>query len=1160
MRPAIKSLAALGLAGWLLGGCTLDFEEFRPYTEEPPPVLPDGDMDTPIVDLGVEMGPPIDMMPPVRDTDGDGVDDDVDNCVDDPNADQADLDGDGIGDVCDPDADGDDVADDVDNCLRLQNPEQFDLDRDGEGDACDDDIDGDGLDEAAEMARGTDPRIADTDVDGFRDGDDTCPLRADRVGLDSDGDGYGDACDEDDDGDGVRDWRDNCPGTANPDQAEATCAGDLDGDGIADAADNCPYVKNPDQAIAPCESAFQTLTYSRSTSDLALSEGGVIASTAGGALALDTDLGTARLTNADGLAGNRLFGVDVDRDNRWFFTTDRGLSVVRPDGFVFNLHADDGDGGPQGELREVAAEVEPEGPGATIWVSSSAGLNRLDDAGWSLVEGLPAGEVRGLWLDDLGRLWVAAGTAVVRFVDGAVERTFAELPDIGEVEDIAGGVGADVWILGENGAIRLLDDDSVAPGGAYTGFAARDLAAGEVDTYIAAVDGLRRIDRDGRLLPPGVAPLPSADLRAIVQAAEGGLWVGSAAGLLRIESYFATYGADRLGGNCATVTRRAGALIWIGTRDGARVIRPDGAIEPVENLPGLLVADIERVGDQVWIGTESGIGVYALDGTPIETIGPPSIPDSAVTDIQVGLRGVEVFVGTDGGGLAWRDAEGSWRTLRVADAPNQFLSDRVEALAYGGENELWIAGPLGLSLFQNGAFGAPVTTQGGRLPIAGVNDVAIGGGYLFAATSQGVAVRDPRGLWTTLRRQNDGLPDEAGSDAALSLVYDGVYLWVALDDSRRLEYGSILRRSPDPDVQGVFDLYPPGDVGLPETRADLGVDLTWAEGELSVSYCGDAQAPGGFGLLGGRSLVIEDGSAAGLRGEGREGALTHGPEGRPMVVGQTREGPVADRIVDAVAQPVTLPDAADVGVPAACGVPVVMGDNLWCVFNGVGFGRRFGNDQWNLGRKEQIPALGEGDLRDIVVETDTVAWLASAAGVIHVNGGSVRALNTAFTGNGLPDDDVRSVTLADGVLYAGTAGGVGVYDGTSWTAIGEDALPNASVRAVAVGPDGALWIGTDGGLFRRALDGATAAADYTTADGLPVDRINDVVALPDGRIVVATPVGVAVRTGDGPFVTYGFVDGLPGRAAYELVVDPEGEVWVRSDDGVGRLAPDRVLD
>ncbi len=39
---------------------------------------------------------------PVTDTDGDGVDDDADNCPNDANADQADIDDDGAGDACDP--------------------------------------------------------------------------------------------------------------------------------------------------------------------------------------------------------------------------------------------------------------------------------------------------------------------------------------------------------------------------------------------------------------------------------------------------------------------------------------------------------------------------------------------------------------------------------------------------------------------------------------------------------------------------------------------------------------------------------------------------------------------------------------------------------------------------------------------------------------------------------------------------------------------------------------------------------------------------------------------------------------------------------------------------------------------------------------------------
>ena len=80
------------------------------------------------------------------DSDGDGIDDDQDNCPDTPNSDQADGDGDGVGDACDncpdvanpdqADSDGDGVGDACDNCPDVPNPGQADSDGDGVGDAC----------------------------------------------------------------------------------------------------------------------------------------------------------------------------------------------------------------------------------------------------------------------------------------------------------------------------------------------------------------------------------------------------------------------------------------------------------------------------------------------------------------------------------------------------------------------------------------------------------------------------------------------------------------------------------------------------------------------------------------------------------------------------------------------------------------------------------------------------------------------------------------------------------------------------------------------------------------------------------------------------------------------------------------------------------------
>jgi hypothetical protein len=66
----------------------------------------------------------------------------------------------------------------ADNCPAVSGDNQADLDGDGLGDACDPDIDGDGLTNAAESARGTDPRNPDSDGDGVGDGSDACPTGA----------------------------------------------------------------------------------------------------------------------------------------------------------------------------------------------------------------------------------------------------------------------------------------------------------------------------------------------------------------------------------------------------------------------------------------------------------------------------------------------------------------------------------------------------------------------------------------------------------------------------------------------------------------------------------------------------------------------------------------------------------------------------------------------------------------------------------------------------------------------------------------------------------------------------------------------------------------------------------------------------------------------
>ena len=71
------------------------------------------------------------------DADGDNVSDSFDNCVSVANPNQADTDGDGLGDVCDADVDNDGILNAADNCPAVKNRNQLDDDGDGIGDACD---------------------------------------------------------------------------------------------------------------------------------------------------------------------------------------------------------------------------------------------------------------------------------------------------------------------------------------------------------------------------------------------------------------------------------------------------------------------------------------------------------------------------------------------------------------------------------------------------------------------------------------------------------------------------------------------------------------------------------------------------------------------------------------------------------------------------------------------------------------------------------------------------------------------------------------------------------------------------------------------------------------------------------------------------------------
>jgi outer membrane protein OmpA-like peptidoglycan-associated protein len=136
-----------------------------------------------------------------KDTDKDGVKDDMDMCPDTPMGAMVDMNG------CPLDEDGDGVYDGLDQCPNTPRGAKVDVN------GC----------------------PIDSDKDGVYDGIDRCPNTPSGVKVDRSG------CPLDEDNDGVPDYKDKCAGTPQGAKVDMNgCPIDSDNDGVADGIDSCP--------------------------------------------------------------------------------------------------------------------------------------------------------------------------------------------------------------------------------------------------------------------------------------------------------------------------------------------------------------------------------------------------------------------------------------------------------------------------------------------------------------------------------------------------------------------------------------------------------------------------------------------------------------------------------------------------------------------------------------------------------------------------------------------------------------------------------------------------------------------------------------------------------------------------------------------------------
>jgi len=170
------------------------------------------------------------------------------------------------------------------------------------------------------------------------------------------------------------------------------------------------------------------------------------------------------------------------------------------------------------------------------------------------------------------------------------------------------------------------------------------------------------------------------------------------------------------------------------------------------------------------------------------------------------------------------------------------------------------------------------------------------------------------------------------------------------------------------------------------------------------------------------------------------------------------------------------------------------------------------------------------------------------------DGGLARLKNGAFTHytskDGLPPAAIRVVHEDRATnLWVGTSQGLYSLRNGSFTNL-NPYLAGVAVRAISEDPSGQLWFGTDAGLTRWR---SGAFTNFTTADGLPDNRILALYSDRDRNLWLGTRDAGLVRCRNGRFTPYTTRQGLFSDEIFEIIEDNQGWLWMTCSKGVFRV-------
>ncbi|MBL8333258.1 MAG: regulator [Rubrivivax sp.] len=244
--------------------------------------------------------------------------------------------------------------------------------------------------------------------------------------------------------------------------------------------------------------------------------------------------------------------------------------------------------------------------------------------------------------------------------------------------------------------------------------------------------------------------------------------------------------------------------------------------------------------------------------------------------------------------------------------------------------------------------------------------------------------------------------------------------------------------------------------------------------------------------------------------------------------------------------------------------------------------------------------LGDAFVYDMIKAKNGDVWIATWSGVNRIRGGDLKdrskwELHTVeSTKGGLPNDWVYGLAEGrNGEIWLGTEGGLAHFKDGRWqnwnharglgapyekvkdhiqyktdpSKVSEhharqkqemglekvDVAYNPNyIVSMVVDAQGVVWAGTWGGGLSR-YDGK-AWTHYTVAEGLPGNHVFMLHIDPHGELWIGTNNGLAKMTA-GKFEVMTINDGLFNNAVFSMATARDGTLWVGSFGGVAKIKP-----